>query len=350
MFPYIYIILIQPKNMGRTKGNVISGKVGHMIGRNVGDEQIWTGLGKVPNQTEATKKSAALFGINSTLASYIRNSVCYNSARDRTMISRLTSATYAIVRHCHDKETNSFTFKKNSFNRLDGFEFNLNSPLIDSLWVKPKLTILDKKLIVVLPEINVPKELKFPAKTISCSPLLDVFLYTPAEGYFWFKSHEIEEISNVKAIIPAQEFIVDIPQGCIALVGLSLFYFSKEYNVKKMINSRDFSPAGISGVIINPGTCDLQDIISRWEKDLQIKLRKTTFIDSEDSEAERSDASPLILKTPGDIVRKSDSKKEQVSQDPNPLFAVATNLREMGMQDQDIAKATGLTMEEIADL
>ena len=340
--------------MGRAKGHVISGKVGSMIGRNVDGEQIWTALSRPPKQTLATKKSAALFGINSRLASYIRGTVCCNSAADKTMVSRFTSATYAIVRHCHDKERNSFNFTKNSFDRLNGFEFNIKSPLADSLWAKPNLNIESKKLIITIPQLKVTKDLKFPAKAVSCLPLLDVFLYTPAEGQYLYNSFQMEEISNVKKTIPDQVFKIDIPEGCIALIGLSLFFYSTEYTVKKTMNSRDFSPAGICGVIINPGTCNPDELLAEWHPDSKIKLNNVTFNEPKDieetDETITGPRSPQIIDGRLRRVKKASMQNVSANKEPNPLLAVARNLRDMGLGDEDIAKATGLSMEELAGL
>ena len=330
------------------KGDLISGKLGKLIGRIVDGEQIWQSRGQTPKQTKATKKSAALFGINSSLASYIRGTVCYNFDSDKTMISRLTSETYAIFRHCHDKGTNSFSFARNSYNRLKGFEFNVKSPLVNSLWVRPALSVADDKLIIKFPEISVPRDLRFPANAISCAPLMDIFLYTPSEGYFTFKAYDIEEISNVKGIVPAQEFKIDLPKGCICIVGLGLFYFSKQYTVKKLINSQEFSPAGICGVCINPGVTDLNDL-REWNSDADIKLKNIEFVDSDELPPDLSTMGIVGFKTKSPKIGKTRKvmPEEAIITDDNPLIAVARNLQEMGLAVEDIVKATGLSAEEI---
>ncbi len=337
-------------------GHLISGKIGHLVNRVVDGKQVIQGRGKKPKQTEATKKSAALFGTSSSVACWIRRILCHNSDRDRTMASRMTSLTYAALRRCHNKETNGFTIRTDSFHTLDRFDFNLYSPLINSIWIKPQLKIIDNKLTITLPEIKILKHLKFPVGALFCIPILDVFLYVPAEGGLWERSYELEEIRKANGTIPLQEFTIDIPQGSICFVGISLFYYSKEHNLKKMMNNKKFSPAGICGVIVNPGTPTAGDLIGDgWNDDELVKLNNTTFSDLEELELVQEDLTtdvviPKIIHIKARKAKKADLLTEPTNKEPNPLFTVAANLREMGLQDEDVAKATGLSIEEVKSL
>lgn len=260
--------------MAIAKGQHHSGKIGHLVGRVFNGKQVLQSIGKKPNQTEATKRSATLFGTNSSIAFWIRRILCNNAEKDSKVNYRLNSALYAIIRQCHDKANNSFTFTKDSFDELRGFEFNLSSPLAYYLSLKPQLRVEGKHLIVTVPELQVPRRFKFPVNAVSCAPILDVLLYVPAEGALWEVSYELEEINNVKGSVSPQEFSMNFPPGCIGLVGISLFYYSKEHNLKKMMNSKAFSPAAIVGAILNPGIPTADDLGTSWNDDEDIKLKK----------------------------------------------------------------------------
>ena len=346
--------------MAIAKGHLHSGKIGHLIGRIVNGKQVLQSIGKKPRQTDGAKKSAELFGTNSSIAFWIRHILCNNADKDSAMVNRLNSATYAVIRQCNDKTMDSFTFTQDSFDSLRGFEFNLNSPLIKHFWIKPQLKIENQQLNVTLPEFQVPKHLRFPMHAISCTPILDILLYVPSEGALWESSYELDEIKNTKGTVSYQEFNVTVPPGCICFVGLSLFYYSKEHNLKKMMNHKGFSPAGICGVILNPGITSADDLASGWNDDEDIKLNNVRFselneIDPEEpkfqelANKEVSTAPPIskIMAAKSIKIKKAELQSASANKENNPLFAVAQNLRNMGLTDEDIAKATGLSVEEI---
>jgi hypothetical protein len=341
--------------MAIAKGQQHSGKIGHLIGRVLNGKQVLQSIGKKPNQTEGTKKSATLFGTNSSIAFWIRRILCNNSDRDSSVTYRLNSALYAIIRQCHDKTTSNFTFTKDSFDGLRGFEFNLNSPLVNYLWIKPQLKIVDKHLIVTVPEIQVPRRLKFPVSAVSCAPILDVLLYIPAEGALWEASYELEEISNIKGTVSSQEFSIDFPPGCIGLVGMSLFYYSKEHNLKKMMNNKTFSPAGIVGAILNPGIPTDEDLRTGWNDDKDIKLKNVKFLESDPEELSIEEirvSPPIVSKISAakSIKIKKIDLQNVISEKDNTAIAIARNLRSMGLTDEDITKATSLSIEDIKKL
>jgi hypothetical protein len=344
--------------MAISKGQNHSGKIGHLIGRVLNGKQVLQSAGKKPNQTEATKKSASLFGTNSSIAFWIRRILCNNSNKDSTVTYRLNSALYAIIRQCYEKTTDSFTFTTDSFDGLRGFDFNLNSPLASYLWLKPQLTIIGKQMNISLPELQVPRRLKFPINAISCVPIIDVLLYVPTEGALWEVSYELEEISNVKETISAQEFNIDFPPGCIGFVGISLFYYSKEHHLKKMMNNKAFSPAGIVGTILNPGIPSADDLITGWNDDEDIKLKNVTCLDSGELDRETLPLEEMQVIPPTtskiaaakSIKTKKTDLQNKTSSSENTAMAIARNLRKMGLTDKDILKATSLSVEDLKRL
>ena len=267
----------------------LSGKVGrtsHRMWRNLHVVQSIPGSGFM-KQTAETKKSATLFGKASALGREIRslfNEIIIISLYDGAMITRLTKALQALLEQCFDKENLTYTFSEDSFERLGGFDFNLSSPLKDSMWILPDSSLSEGVVTVTLPELKIHEEFKFPVKTNKCTIHICVKFYNMEKGY----RSEIEEeqtldVSPEQHLLEKQSFSFPVPEGCLCLVGISLRYYTFKYGTG-LFNTKTFNPSGICGAFITPGIFKKE---KKWHWD-----KLTTPIAIFDKSATTDPASP----------------------------------------------------------
>lgn len=269
--------------MGKFDGKQLTGLVGATVSRKGkrGTTIVQTVPEKV-HQTKATKKAANLFGKGSSLAAAIRRDLDFviREGQDGEMVNRFSQPVKAVLRQCYHPETQTFQFAADSFARLAGFEFNSGSLLINSLWVKPEMTLMGNTIKINLPEINVKEELKFPLRANVCELNIALTLIALILG---LHKHPIEQtisISKVQQIVPAQEFTFEVPHGCLCVAGIGLQYFSLDNNVKTVLNSKSFNPANVCGAIITPGSfikppnqVTPNDVLgSEWHELMKLKL------------------------------------------------------------------------------
>ncbi|MGY0039911.1 hypothetical protein [Pedobacter sp. NJ-S-72] len=144
--------------MAIRKGNFLTGKLKNLVYRkqkNVQILQTKPGKGMV-RQTPDTKKKAYLFGRASTLGKFIRTLVenLIFEFHDGPMVNRLTKKLQEILLPYYPGDNEIHQFTTDGFAALNGFDFNLNSPLNKSLWVKPVTALSGNELRVTLPEIK----------------------------------------------------------------------------------------------------------------------------------------------------------------------------------------------------
>ena len=177
------------------------------------------------------------------------------------MVNRFNTPIKAILRKCYDPATKKFHFEGDSFNRLAGFEFNIRSLLINSLWVSPQMSLNGNTLTISLPEIKIPAQLKFPQSADICE--INVILTFTVLDPAMHKNAvlKVTEIDITQETVPAHDFTFEVPDGCLCIAGLGLQYFSLYQNIKTPLNSKTFHPAGIVGAIITPGTFVLPPVV-----------------------------------------------------------------------------------------
>lgn len=243
--------------MGKFNGKHLTGLVGETVSRRGknGKTILQSKPGKY-KQTKGTRRAAGVFGQGISLACVIRKDLHFliRDNYDGDMITRFNTPVNEVLRHCYDKETEKFTFETDSFERLTGTEFNLKSPLINSLWVSAQTVLEGNILKIQLPEIEVGKQLKFPLRANVCELNIAVAVIALAPGLHKSAMHQSIEISKDQQILPAQEFTFEIPDGCLCVTGIGLQYFSLHNQVKTAINSKTFNPAAVCGALVSPGS------------------------------------------------------------------------------------------------
>lgn len=243
--------------MAKFDGKQIIGLIGNLVFKRGKDKKttIVQRKGKRVRQTKATKEASSVFGKASSLAMTIREDLAalIVGYYDGAMINRFTTLTREILNHCYDKETKTFTFKPDSFDRLKGFEFNSKSPLASTLWLNPTVTLHGNQLHLDIPEITIQENLKFPLSATTCEIkavfsqiALDQALHSP-------NMYQSVYIDKSQKTIPAQKFKFEVPDGCLCTVGISLSFIKKQNNLMTPLNDKLFNPAAICGAIITPG-------------------------------------------------------------------------------------------------
>lgn len=241
--------------MAKFDGKHLTGIIGKLVIRKIRNKQVVQKAPILVKQTKATKKAASIFGQGSILAGIIRRNfeAFINSNYHGDMVNRLNAPVKEVIRQCYNPETDKFNFTEDSFNRLAGFEFNIKSLLSNSLWVTPKMSLNGNKLKISIPEAKIPKQLKFPARANLCELTVIITLISLQQAKFKQPLFQSIEINKNQDFLPTQEFIFEVPDGCLCVAGLNLSYFSLHNSIKTVLNNKDFNPARLLGAIITPG-------------------------------------------------------------------------------------------------
>jgi|GEM_PF-658755 len=250
---------INLKIMAIKKGKFIVGTISNVSFRVYRGKQILQstpGRGNM-RQTKETKSAANIFGKASSLASEFRLSLqaTFGTNYDGMMVSRLTGMMRPIIEQCYDKPNLKFNFRRNDFQSLAGFDFNLNSPLQNSMWIMPESSLADNVLTITIPEMKIKRDLKFPSDTNLCSILVSFAIYRLEEG-LKSKHPEVKQIlvRFKEETLARQQFEFSVPEGCLCIAGIGLSYYLQGEETAFAKNSPTFNPAAICCVYVNEGT------------------------------------------------------------------------------------------------
>lgn len=244
--------------MARVTKRGLIGRIGKVIirrYRKIEVAQSAPGKNSV-KQTKSTKKAATIFGQASTLGAQIYllfNKYTILNLQDGTMRARITTVLREVLSQCFDKATETFTFSLNSFERLNGFDFNADSPLKNSLWLLPESTLSDNTITVTLPELKINEEFIFPKSTNKCIIYLSARMLNLKEGLgSELMDYQTLEVSDTQTILEKQSFSFEVPKGCLCIVSVSLRFYTFFYETS-MYNTKAFNPSAICGAFITPG-------------------------------------------------------------------------------------------------
>lgn len=242
--------------MATFDGKHLKGLVGNLVVRKGKNKQIVQTVPASVKQTIATKKASGVFGKGSKLAGAIRQNldIIINKNYDSEMINRFNAPVTTVLRQCYNAETEKFDFREDSFERLAGFEFNSKSLVINSLWVKPEMRFSANTLTILIPEIKIPGQLKFPARANVCELGITLSQIALKEGLQNSPQFLKVELHKEQEVIPAHEFTFEVQDGICCVAGIGLNYYSLQNNMKTELNSKTFNPAAVIGAIITPGT------------------------------------------------------------------------------------------------
>jgi len=256
--------------MGKFDGKYLRGAVGDVIFKKVRGQQIVQGKSKKKktDQSAETKKAATVFGRASNLAAYIRAALDASIRfYDGTMISRLTGEVNQIAHSSLNPESQTFDFTSAAFSRLNGFEFNATSPVRNQLFVQPQVSIIDNLLQIDLPEMQIPKDLKFHENGSYGVLGFQVVLFDLQHGKY-NKSQEIQ-ITEIKykyepEVVPAKQFSFQTEPGCLCIISIAIQYYEKTFAGNSVVNSKSFNPSAILKAFLADGVAD-PSVSKNWQ-------------------------------------------------------------------------------------
>ena len=255
--------------MARFKKNQFSGILGNLVFRVVNGVMIVsTKKAKgTTKQTKETKRAGNTFGMAGALASNIMG--CFNrqmyNLQDTGMYNRLSKVAASCLHDSRDTKSLLFNFSEGSFDVMDDFEYNINSPLRISLRSRPQLSYANGVLKVLLTGLNDRSNLKYPKDGYICEITAGLGLFRLQDGKR-LRDAETQRITinHDDTGLGSHEFSFVVPNGCFCVVALSLTYFAYKHHFPELINNKNFSPAVLCKSFITPGSYQ-EDTNRRWE-------------------------------------------------------------------------------------
>jgi hypothetical protein len=241
--------------MAILNGDELSGLIGPIVIRRRKDgTAIVQSRAKSYTQSPKSKKNTKMFGYGSTVACYIRvqlsGSILFY---DPPMINRFNNPVREVLKHCFNKKEKLFTLERDSFKRLADFEFNVKSPLVNFLWVKPEMVLEDNVLKVIIPEFKNGSQLIFPSGTNTCEVTITLTQININQA---LTSHELTnsfEINADQESYLAREIVFNVANGSLCVAAIGLTYYKRTDDIRVLYNSKLFSPANVIGALIVPG-------------------------------------------------------------------------------------------------
>ncbi|WP_235884560.1 DUF1398 domain-containing protein [Pedobacter hiemivivus] len=269
--------------MAKFDGKFLTGVIGPAVFKKYRNMQLVTGKSRLTKekQTENTHKAATQFGIASTLAEQFRRDATeiITDFYDGTMVYRFRTDVQKALKQAFDAQSEAYRFTTNSFDRLNGFEFNADSPVMDNFFAQPEQTINGNILTIKLPEMHVSKDMKFPAKATSCLLNIAVGMFDLTYGNRTMCPIQSIEIPNGSkdSVMPAQELNFEIEPGCLCISMFSFQFIQKTFSGNLIINSKSFNPVAVFRAVIADGTVD-QEQTKDWD-DIEL-VRDSKFFNS----------------------------------------------------------------------
>ncbi|MBB5437822.1 hypothetical protein HDC92_001496 [Pedobacter sp. AK017] len=257
--------------MAKFDGKFFKGTVGPVVYKQYRGMQLVTAKSRLKKsgQTEKTKKAALAFGLTSSLAADMRKNLgnIITDFYDGTMIYRFKTDVQFAMHQAMDQETGSYHFTANSFERLNGFEFNSGSPVMNLFFVQPEQQISGNTLRLSLPEMNLPKDLRFPKNATACQLNIAIGMYDLSYGHKAICPVQSIEIpySDEVLILPERQFNFTIMPGCLCITLFSFQFIQQTFSGKQIINSKAFNPVAIFRAVLADGTVP-EEQTRHWQR------------------------------------------------------------------------------------
>lgn len=221
-----------------------------------------------PRQKQQTKnvlKRGKEFDKGISLAKNIRSKLgpMYYNGHDSSMTYRLVKEVTGSLKTSYDYSTKNYHFSLNSFSRLEGFNFNIASPLENTLLVTPEINLCDNIMTANLPQLNIPGDLKFPIGCQIASLQAWGIAIALRDGYIRMLKEKKQEIIPMSGKIDPIQWAFKIPPGCLGIIGFTICYYKNSGDFLTLMNSTKFWPAAICSAIYNPGI--FQEHIKGWQ-------------------------------------------------------------------------------------
>jgi len=278
------MLLLQPniKRMARFDGKHLRGKIGNTSYKVYRKQQVVSGKSTKTEflRTKPMDRSSNLFGKVSTLNSYIRMymSPLFDKFHDGEMLSRLNGSTNLALNSVFNEEQLTFSFKADTFNRLAGFEFNIQSCVADVFLAYLAVTYTAGNVSILIPELIVSKQIEFPSSSPICRIIFSRTHLDLESGYG--EDSELKYITVVKdqtlAVIPPQTIEFDTEPGCLCLIGIGFHFYKKSFVGEVMTNSKEFNPVAILSAHMTDGIHVLP-VEGTWSEMINTKGKAAIF-------------------------------------------------------------------------
>lgn len=232
------------------KKGALHGSVSNIVYRTYRGQQIAQIKPARVKQTLNSKEAGLEFGLCSSTARAIRAAfapVC--KGHDGGMGNRLTGAVRKSVSACKSKPRGERDLHDADLDYLKGFQFNINSPVVDVFKVRPEAVLQDGVLKVRLPEFawSDIKGLKEAGHYLIRLLAISFDFKKKLYGY-----HSCKEIVlNYKPENKASELIFDdvFPPGRVVFLSMSIHAFERDgFGGIQIMNSKEWNPAELIGV------------------------------------------------------------------------------------------------------
>lgn len=212
------------------------------------------------SQTKATQLAALSFGLSSRLAKAIRKNLdaVVTPFFDGRMVNRMNGDLIQIMTQAFDPKAKTFAFHTESFNRLAGFEFNINSPVRDNFFVQPELSLTGNSFKIAIPPIQLPQELRFPKDGRLCTIGLVLGMFDLKHGRMTLSPIQTFQVkwSYGPELLPARTFDFEIEPGCLCVAAISMQYTKTTFVGTMLVNNKAFNPVAIVKAFIAGGEAD----------------------------------------------------------------------------------------------
>lgn len=248
--------------MARLKGKLYKGVVGNTVLKGYRGEQLLIIKADTPiaHMTEGTRKAAWEFGKASNLAASIRWSLgaVIANFNDGTAVSRLNAEVLYCLNAARDPQTDEYQYHIDSFGTLAGFEFNINSKMRANFFAAPQVSLNENTLEIRLPELYIPRDIKFPKNVVYCKFIITVGMIDLINRRLSaLPSQSVEIPYSYNAVtLPAHTFSFEPEPGCLCVTGFTLHYYEKTFAGVFLVNSKSFSPTAILNAQIMDGNVD----------------------------------------------------------------------------------------------
>jgi hypothetical protein len=244
--------------MGIIKGKFIVGPVGPvnfrvLNGKNIVSAKVAKGTMK---QTKATKSVGTNFGVANRLSSQMMQCLTrpLSGYQDNKMFSRLSTRMNQLLYDARNLTTGGYNLDIDSFSALADFDFNTKSPLKLSLKSAPVISLMNGLLRVQLNDLDNPKKIKHPIHSKSCEIVVSLSLFRLKEA-LTIPHAEFQRLKlrRDQTAISTHEFNFAVPDGCLCIVAIHMYFYSHTDNYLSILNNKKFSPGSICTAYYIPG-------------------------------------------------------------------------------------------------
>lgn len=123
------------------------------------------------------------------------------------------------------------------------------------------VSLSEQQVTIELPEMQIPKDLKFPTKARYCIVAFCVTLFDLNNDRY--ETQEIQsfeiELNHQPFTVPAQQLNFKGAPGALSVITLGLYYLEKTFAGKEVINNKDLSPSAVLKAAFCPGEIEIQE-------------------------------------------------------------------------------------------